>query len=221
MKYHLSVKLLSDGCFSGGSGHAGEVDTDIDHEETTGLPMIRGRILKGLLVEECAMILGAFNKTLWREAAARLFGDPGKQTGAELSIGDGRFPAPFRETVKTAIDRINNPLSPNQILRSFTDIRSQTKVNFISGAPEPHSYRVTRVALKGLSWQCPLYGAENLLKEDKALLAACVLALRRSGLNRNRGWGRIQGRIMDENHLDVTPEWIRRLSGEKEENCNG
>jgi hypothetical protein len=221
MKHYLSVKLLTDGCFSGGTRHAGEVDTDIDHEKTTGLPMIRGRILKGLLVEECAMILKALPKKPWRETAAKLFGDPGKQTGAQLSIGDGRLPEYLRRMIASAMERAGSSLSANQILRSFTDVRFQTKVNFDSGAPEPHSLRATRVALKGLVWQSPLYCTDNLAEEGKALFAACVLALRRGGLNRNRGWGKLQARIMNQDYKDMTPIWIARLGREKEDGGNG
>ena len=221
MNHFLSVELLSDACFSGGIGHAGEVDTDIDHEKSTGLPIVRGRILKGLLVEECAMILKALPEKPWRESAARLFGDSGRRTGAVLSLGDGRLPESLRRVFVAAIDRGAASLSVNQVLRSFTDIRHQTKVNFQSGAPEPHSLRATRVALKGLVFQSNLYGTNNLTDEDKALFAACALSIRCGGMNRNSGWGKLRVRVMDKSHGDVTPEWVSVLHNNEEGGQDG
>jgi len=56
------------------------VDEEIEHDTFTGLPYLRGRTLKGLLVEECANILyvlrgnPAYN--LLQQAARDLFGNP-------------------------------------------------------------------------------------------------------------------------------------------------
>jgi len=211
MSYYLSIRLITDACFSGGSGHAGEVDTEIEYEEETGLPLLRGRILKGLLVEECAMLLSTLSDIHWENAARELFGASGLCTGAKVAVSDAFIPEPVRQVVQAAIDRDQHPLSSNQILRSFTDIRYQTKINFDTGAPEKHSLRATRVALKGLVWHSRLVGTERLTNEEKALFAACVLAVRRGGLNRNRGWGRLEMRIIGENQSDVTPDWVALL----------
>lgn len=213
MGCYLRIELLSDACFSGGTGYAGEVDTDIEYEEETGLPMMRGKTLKGLLVEECALLLHAFTQTQnrWERAAQTLFGDPGRDRSAGVSICDARVPEGLREKIKNAINHGAHPLTPHRILKSLTDIRYQTKINRSTGAPQEHSLRSSRVALKGLIWHAPLSGADHLGDEEKAILAACSLAVRRGGVNRNRGWGKLSIRIMNAENNDITSVWIAPL----------
>lgn len=211
MDYYLEITLLSDTCFSGGSGCAGDVDIDIEQEEQAGLPLVRGRTLKGLLVEECAALLKTMGDHRWRVAAERLFGNPGSQTGAAVSFGDGLLPEAFRRTVEDATRRPQEALNPRQVLQSLTDVRFQTKINPETHAPEEHSLRSTRLALKGLVWHSHLIGADILSEDARAILAACALATRRAGLNRNRGWGKLRIRILDASGSDLTPSWIAPL----------
>jgi hypothetical protein len=61
MDLWLDIRLLSDGAFGRGEGVAGLVDSEVEHEPSE-LPFIRGRVLKGLLVEECANLLFALSR---------------------------------------------------------------------------------------------------------------------------------------------------------------
>lgn len=216
MEYFLEITLRSDTCFSGGIGCAGDVDIDIEQEEATGLPLVRGRTLKGLLVEECAFLLKTMGDRRWREAAECLFGNPGGQAGAYVGFGDGLLPDAFRSVVEEATKRPQNALNPRQVLQSLTDVRFQTKINRETHTPEEHSLRSARLALKGLVFHSRLIGADRLSVDARAMLAACALATRRAGLNRNRGWGRLRVRIVDACGNDVTQSWIAPLKSEWE-----
>lgn len=208
----LQITLLSDSCFAAGAGLAAEVDIDIERENETGLPIIRGRTLKGLLVEECALLLEVFRSTQWREAANRIFGGPGRRRGGSLVIENASLPSKLRKAAYDALnpDRTPSPLSRVQLLRCLTDIRRQTKIN-VDGTPEDHSLRATRLAIKGLTFLSRLHGTDGLSDKEKALLAACALSVRRGGLHRNRGWGRLRLRILDQQGKDITSTWVTLL----------
>src|SRR5690606_19509470 len=96
----LRIVLLSDTAFGRGDGMAGLVDDEIEHDPRTGLPFIKGRTVKGLLVEACADLLyslkgfsGEAHDT-FEEAAESLFGKPGstiRDTG-KLHVGRATLP---------------------------------------------------------------------------------------------------------------------------------
>lgn len=213
MTYFLRIKLLSGTCFSSGQGFVAEVDTDIE-QESVGLPVIRGRTIKGLLVEECALILKVLSEESWHHSAERLFGQPGQATSAILRINDAYLPTGLRTATKRAVNRPDNPLSKQDIMHSVTDIRYQTKINLETGAPQEHSLRATRLALRDLVFYSRLFLPDNVSDAEKAVLAACALSVRRGGLNRNRGWGRLQMRIVEDDR-DVTTDWARNLPHEE------
>lgn len=220
MTNYLEISLASSTCFSSGTGFAGEVDIDIEQEREFGLPMIRGKTIKGLLVEECALILKVLERDIWKQAADRLFGAPKKDEGAVLLIGNAGLPEGFRKTAINAVKRPVNPVPFHMLLHSLTEIRNQTKINAASEAPEKHSLRKTRLALSDLTFQAPLVLQDSLKAEEKALLAGCVLATRRGGLNRNRGWGRLKMQIHDQQDQDVTQNWFQPLRDALGGSCN-
>ena len=213
MTHWLKIELLSDACFSGGVGFAGEVDVDVEQEENLGLPCIRGRTLKGLIVEECAGILDALRPTAiyveWENAAKRLFGEPGDSEHDTLKIASAFLLEPFRNAVKQGIQATT--LTSREMLHSLTDIRYQTKIDPSTQAPEPHSLRSTRLAINGLCFYSYLSGTDGLGEKEKALFAAGILAFRRGGLHRNRGWGKLKTRILDSGYRDVTAQWVAPL----------
>jgi hypothetical protein len=61
-----------------------------------------------------------------------------------------------------------------------------------------------RVVLRGTTFVAPLGLAREPDADTLALLAACVLALRRGGTGRNRGRGRLQVELCDGGGLPVT-----------------
>ncbi|MCX6019197.1 MAG: hypothetical protein NTZ50_12000 [Chloroflexi bacterium] len=194
MSYELIVTLRSDTTFARGDGAGTEVDTEVEYDVTTGLPFVRGRVLKGLLTEECANLLFALGD---HSAAARLaataerwFGRAGStmlDDGA-LRIGTARLPADLIAAVRSQVDA--KTLQTADVLASLTDVRRQTSVDD-NGLPADGSLRSARVVLRGVTFTAPLH-ISAADADGLALLAACVKAVRRGGLGRNRGRGRLE-----------------------------
>lgn len=213
MRLQLRLCLESDATFGRGEGLAGLVDEEVEYDAATGLPFIRGRVLKGLLVEECANLLYALQVagspalSALMTAAKHLFGLPGAglEGAAQMHVGSARLPLQLREAVRSAIDR--DGLKPANVLESLTAIRRQTAIDELSAAPEKNSLRSMRVVLRKTSFCAWLDFAEDPGVDDLALLAACALSVRRGGTGRNRGRGRLSLRLLDEQGaIDVTLE---------------
>ncbi len=235
----LKVKLISDATFGRGDGVAGLIDTEVEYEAATGLPFIRGRVLKGLLTEECANILFALGRgdhlsrnsrhrssQHWNtplihgdssvqcpnaacsdlavarleKAALYLFGESGSTLGGDgkMQVGSATLPEDLHRAV--AIDIARQRLTPARVLGSLTAIRRQTSIDEKSGAPETGSLRSARVVLRETLFCAPLDFTTIPEDDALALLAACVLSLRRGGSARNRGRGRLKAWLNDEEY---------------------
>lgn len=222
--YTLELELLSDTTPGRGEGVAGLVDAEVQHDEL-GLPVISGRALKGLLVNECAVILHALGQThsgKWHDAALALFGERGETNDftAGLSIGTATL-AP--DLIAQLRGEEKRP-APEKILSSLTAIRRQTRMNEY-GAPEDQTLRATRVIMRGLTFYAPLLFEQEPTDRQRELLAACVLAVRRIGTGRNRGKGRVKVRLTDRaleparfaatnQAHDLSAEWFARFTQE-------
>jgi len=219
MKMYIKITLESDVTFARGEGVAGLVDEEVEYDPETGLPFLRGRVLKGLLVEECANIFYALEKQnskaliRLRKAAHFLFGQPGSTLidDAKIRVGSAMLPEDLRITVKKYVE--SKKISPSEILESLTAIRRQTAIDEKTGTPEEGSLRSMRVILRDTIFYSELDFEEIPSIDAKALLAACILSLRRAGLGRNRGRGRLQARLLDENKKDITEECFQHFCG--------
>lgn len=209
-RLQLRLHLESDATFGRGEGLAGLVDEEVEYDVATGLPFVRGRTLKGLLVEECANVLFALQTAgssalpALEVSAERLFGRPGSdlKSAALLHFGPAMLPQELREAVRSAIER--DGLKPADVLESLTTIRRQTAINEERGVPEKGSLRSMRVVLRQTSFWAWLDFANDPEEDDLALLAACVLSVRRGGIGRNRGRGQLCLRLLDEQGADIT-----------------
>lgn len=204
MNLQLHLTLLSDATFGRGDGVAGLVDQEVEYDVTTGLPFLRGRTLRGLLVEECANILAVLPEAArhrFDQVAERLFGAPGSGIGTEgcLTIGAAELPEAVRQAVTAAVEA--KQIHPTAVLDSLTAIRRQTAVND-TGAPDEGSLRSMRVILRQTQFMANIefISDGNQAEDDAALalLAAATLALRRAGTGRNRGRGRLKAYLQDE-----------------------
>ena len=94
-RLQMNLRLESDATFGRGEGVAGLVDEEVEYDTATGLPFVRGRTLKGLLVEECANLLFALQAaglsasviSALKESAGRLFGWPGSDVESAANSG--------------------------------------------------------------------------------------------------------------------------------------
>lgn len=217
MKLQIHITLKSDVTFGRGDGVVGLVDEEVEHDAATGLPFLRGRTLKGLLAEECANILYALRQqnspayAQFERAARFLFGQPGStsEDEAKMHVGPALLPKAMRDAVEADIRR--GALRPTEVLESLTAIRRQTAVDEETGAPEEGSLRSMRVVLRNTPFVAELHFDEDPDQTAKALLAACVLSLRRAGTGRNRGQGRLTARLYDRQGNDITGEWFEHF----------
>ncbi len=205
ISYYLGVRLLSDATFGSGSGIAGFVDLEIEHDEL-GCPFISGRTLKGLLAEECDLIRAALGGDQWDREATWLFGDVGstdtEQRTAIMQVGPAQLPADLHNALARNVEC--NELRPDQIFASLTGVRRQTAIAEETGAAATGSLRSMRVLLRETPLIAMLTFATEPDQRTRALLAACVLGVRRGGIGRNRGRGRMLMRL----HTSVPHEQI-------------
>ena len=189
--YWLSVELLTDATFGGGSGVAGLVDVEIEHD-ADGCPFLGGRALKGLLLEEFVNIryaLGAADD--WDDAATALFGRVGAtddQEQSQLHIGSAQLPEALRVALHAEV--VNGKIRPDEVLSLLTTIRRQTSIAS-AGGPEEGSLRAMRALLRQTPLLATIETERPLTPREQGLLAACALGVRRGGVARNRGRGRM------------------------------
>ncbi len=206
--YKLRIQLKSETSFGRGDGLAGVVDREIEHD-AYGLPYVRGRTLKGLLVEECANILYALssqNPALaekYEAVATRLFGRPGSdlEDSAILHFSDACLPEDLQLAVQAEVE--GKRLSRLDVLEALTEVRRQTAVDN-TGVPDPHSLRSMRVLLPVVFFEAQLTFLEVPIEADLNLLTACTLALRQAGTGRNRGKGQIAATLYDAHYKEVS-----------------
>jgi hypothetical protein len=205
--YGLTVKLMSDATFGRGEGLAGLVDTEIEHDEH-GCPFIGGRTLKGLLCEEWRNIRDALESgghahlSQWNGAAQFLFGVTGDTTGdgtASMHIGAATLPPALLRRIHDEVQSDPSSLTAAKVLASLTTLRRQTAVDIETDAPATGSLRSERALIRNTYLFAPLTFEDEPEERHLALLAACVLAVRRGGLGRNRGRGRVQLRLHEPN----------------------
>ena len=213
---YLRIELLSDTAFGRGDGIASHVNSEIEHDKATGLPIIKGRTLKGLFVEACADILyglktcnsSTYNN--FEKSAKSLFGTPGSglDSTGKLHFGTATLPQGMVQTVQAAPDKY----PPNQVLESFTTIRHQTAVDEATDIPKDTSLRAIRVVLRGTIFHAPISHPD--LNQDKtalSLLWACANTVRNAGQNRTRGLGHIRVELYTDKSELVTGEQFNQL----------
>lgn len=193
----LRIELLSDACFAAALLRtASDVDT-CQMVDGAGLPYVGGRILKGLLVEEAALLVRA--RPALGAAARELFGEPGAEAPAKLMISDATLPAAVRLGLREAVAQ--DPGLAGLVTRTYTVVRRQTRIDSETGAAEDGSLRGTRLARRGTVFEASLrWGAgdfSDASADAKALLAAAASLVRRGGVHRNRGWGRLRCQVYE------------------------
>ncbi len=215
----IKIRLLSETTFGRGDGVAGLVDDEIDYDPGTGLPFVKGRTVKGLLVEECANILDSLARACpaavpdLEQSAQRLFGSAGsrEQDAGWLHYGEAHVADAIRQSVASAIATPGQLVSPMEILDSLTGIRRRSAVDEESESPADETLRSVRVLVRETEFFAPLVELQPLDSADWPLLTACVAAVRRVGKNRHRGAGHVECSLW-ENGKDVTPRQLEQFT---------
>ncbi len=215
--YTLEITLESDTAFSMGAGVSGLIDSEVMQDES-GFPFINGRTIKGLLVNECSELLFVLSdKGDWEKAAKNLFGSRGDlDEQSNLIVGDATLAPDLLYHLK------KDKLSRDEIMAALTDTRYQTAMNE-RGTPDDETLRAIRTVISSITFYAPLI-LETEDEKARALLAACAMALRRAGLGRNRGKGKIAvkitNRVLDPEKFasstpnDIGAKWFEKFNPE-------
>lgn len=209
----LRIQLRSDSAFGRGDGVAGLVDSEVEHDSRTGLPYIKGRTIKGLLVESCADLLYALsigdNSVVSdvETSAHKLFGVPGsvQDDMGCLHVGS----AQLLEDLRLYLEK---KYQPQQIFQGLTTIRHQTAVDTTTNTPKDGSLRAIRVVLRETVFYANLHTTKDLEPIDYQLLAACAAGVKRGGQNRTRGLGWLNVELLDVPNEPLY-KFIERIGG--------
>ena len=250
-KIKLTIELLSDTCLGSGAGLAGMVDQELLYD-SLGFPMANGKTVKGWLVEACADIMAGFGDSAPKkleESANRLFGNPGDGMNETLLfIGDAHFPNEIREQevleLQELKNRVERQIDPEQddlkhwsiinqynkqvniVKESYSRIRYQTAIGD-KGVAKDGSLRTIRVINSGNTLVSDLqyFGSKEDEPNDFALLSAVTSCVRRIGLNRTRGLGRVKCQLsmaekndFFKENLEEFANGLRRGNGPYESN---
>ncbi len=207
----LHIELLSDASFGRGEGTAGEVDSEVEHDEF-GIPFIGGKAVRGLLRDTWLSMRPLFPEL--RKAGDRVFG-PTKRFLCDdvcvLRVGDALLQQDVRAWLIASATRAveRDCVSRAMILAACTDIRYQTAEDRLTGAPAAGTLRSSRVVLRTFAFEAPLTWrtSAGAAEDDMRVLAMSALATRHGGQMRNRGRGHL--RIS----LDGDLEGTRGLAG--------
>lgn len=184
---YFTITLCSDLCASNGESYGSTIDTDIAYDDF-GIPVIRGKSLKGCLREAAEELadLGLLDES---ELDA-LFGKKGAAASGLLTIQDAH-PVNYPELIR---DIHEHGYSRERILGCYTQTRGQTKLNE-TGTAEKGTLRTIRVLKRGLTFLCEYTIAGE--EDHSAALQNCLKLLRHIGMNRTRGLGEIRCQIPD------------------------
>jgi CRISPR-associated protein Csx10 len=206
MNLYLDVTLQSDTCLGAAqAAGAGDVDTTVERDRD-GFPVARGRTIKGLLAEEADALCSALSRSDLKAASIALFGEPKAFSNrAAVSFRDGGVVPALRASVRAA------GWGPERIERAFTVVRRQTAIDAETGAADAATLRATRLVRAGQVLRFPVSLHRELTDVEKGLLAAAVASVRRVGLHRNEGWGRVRARLRTADGIDQTGAWLLLL----------
>ena len=215
--YILEIKLLSDTTFGRGDGVAGLIDQEVEHD-AMGCPFLRGRTLKGLITEECENLIATFpnsQKNRWQNVADNLFGTLGStlDTLAAIHFGDARLPEDLRAALAYQVDQ--KAITTSEILNSLTNIRRQTSIDPISGAPDKGSLRTARVVIRDLVFRADLTFNQDPTDDMLSLLVLGTVALRRLGSCRNRGRGHVLCTLHNHEGKDISKKYLAAFEAEE------
>lgn len=195
-RYCLKIELLSDLCTSNGGIYNDAVDTEVTCDDV-GIPYIPGKTLKGCL-RECALEINDWGGSI---PIDEIFGRQGqdlngvekKSARGTLSIRNA-YPENYRKLRKELQEAGNNLIAhPQNVLNSFTYLRTQTEIDSDTGAAKRNSLRTMRVVNSGTIFESEIEIPESQKKD----FAKCCKVFHHMGMARTRGLGEVRVTIED------------------------
>ncbi len=186
-RYQIRIELLSDLCVSDGGVYNSALDTELCYD-SYGFPFIPAKRLKGCL-RECALELREWGKEIPLEM---MFGEGGRyEKAGKIFIGNA-YLEDYESMKAEAKEHSGSVLfHPQNVLNYFSYIRTQTSIDYDTGAADEGTLRTMRVAKKGLTF---IAEAEIREPEDdlRSALKSCCRILQHMGIARTRGLGEIK-----------------------------
>lgn len=194
------VEILTKSPIHLGSGQADvNVDAEVIHDRW-GVPYFPAKRFKGLLYESALEVAEMFQlsgKTCMDRMLVDALFQHGGQGDCQLILHD--FFLEGHETMDEEWaylqEKYPSIINPAAVLRQYTDIRYQTKIDQKSGTAAKGSLHNMRVVDAGLKFVGKIEITNSNADQDKLLILA-LKNLCYAGLKRNRGFGEIECRLV-------------------------
>lgn len=186
----VRVDLLSDMCCGTGENTGIHLD-QVTATDSSGLPIIPGKRLKGLLKDSASVLTkhGYANGDVF----TGLFGSSGGRRRGKLEIMSAELSD--SAAIRQGLTNAPGIYLPGQVTQVFTTTRSHTKIDQL-GIAKNHSLRTNQVVSKIVGDQGVSFGFTVRItdpsEDDIKLFEAAVKTLRHIGLNKNRGYGEVK-----------------------------
>jgi CRISPR-associated protein Csx10 len=212
MKTYL-VKILVESPLLPGSGSGTAlIDTDVVYHKT-GFPYLPAKRLRGLLRESLMEVLEMKGEAS-QSKVDELFGNDDQE--GKIQMGNAYLPN--WSDIKRQLPRLKfneEYINREDIINYFCFDISRTAIDN-EGVADDHTLRTFRVIKPGVEFQCELTLPDLGLQD---VMDFAVLNLRRMGIGRNRGFGKVKC-SMDKNyvkteHKSVSPTLLGTTKGIK------
>ena len=224
-KCYLKMTLRSHTLFGSGQGFGAVVDSDIVFDEI-GIPYIPAKRVKGCLLDAATEVFTMFRKArltfppriggdaaddkarkaYYEKLQGEVFGKGGEQSGAayfaNLTVDKYGANRDWLRYLSDPKQKYTHILSKETMMNAFTTIRQQTAICEETGVAKDQSLRTVRVARKGLVF----YGEIGIRSDESRIRDVLALAchnLRHIGTSRNRGFGEVKCRLLNEHREPV------------------
>ena len=194
-----------------GSGRADVmVDAEVVHDEF-GMPYFPAKRFKGILFESALEVaeMAELSRSnfLKRSDVEGLF-QHGTSSNVQLIVSDLFLPEieKMREDWKYLQKRFGDYIQPIDVLKQYTDLRYQTRLE--NGIAADGSLHNMRTVDKGVSF----YGTieiENGTEKEEQVIAMALENLNTVGLKRNRGFGKIHARLLNRDQEQLIAEALK------------
>lgn len=209
--YKISIQLNSETIIGSGISIPGSVDNDIVYSDH-GLPIIKGRTLKGNLREALEKLIALVDEP--ENLSGVFFGTEGiyDYNQGILRISDATLSDSLKQAFETAI--YEKKISSEEMKSTLTNERYFTQIE--NGVVKPESLRSIRTVNSGLTLWSNLSSKRDLTEEELSVLCASLSMVKHIGLMRSRGKGEVICRLWKEDE-DLTDTYLncfeRRLNG--------
>lgn len=211
----IKIELMSDLCAGSGYSYAGVIDSDASYD-AWGIPYLPARRLKGCMREAAELVCP--------DTVEALFGRRGDNGVKGFTLGNAYIQD--YEMITKELQGLRRTkkkeavfLSPQNILRMYTNVRAQTKLNRETKTAEENTLRYTRV----VGQYDPRRNEKNHLcfyaeiRYGEAYgndIARIAKAVRNLGMNRNRGLGSVHCSLVER---EVVQENTKGVVGKEED----